>query len=55
MADAQAVVCASLRLQEASKAAALVDTGLMSDAAAGSNGVASSDLLTAGKDTDLVF
>lgn len=45
---------ARLLLQEASKAAALVDTGLMSDAAE-SNGITSANLLAASKDEDVVF
>jgi hypothetical protein len=40
--------------QEAAKAAALVDTGLMPDAA-DTNGITSANLLTASKDDDLVF
>lgn len=53
----QKVAARELAAKEAAKGAqaALVDTGLMSDAADGVNGITSANLLTASKDEDLVF
>ncbi len=47
--------CRLLLHLQAAKSAALVDTGMMPDAAADAHGITSANLLTAGKDEDLVF